>query len=103
MRIHRGEPKPKDRLPILTDRTRSFQMCELCEYDFRTDEGDRNCHYFECPNLPEELDVWCPTCRYNFMVDDGNPACGEGLDCEFAREVAPVRVRALEAWLAQRT
>jgi hypothetical protein len=96
-------PMPALGEQLLSERARSFQMCELCAYDFRTDEGERNCHYFECPNLPEELDIWCPTCRYNFMVDDGQPACGDGLDCDFARVVAPVRVRALEEWLASRS
>jgi hypothetical protein len=103
MSADRITPGDADRLPVLSDRLRAFQSCELCEYDFRTDEGERNCHYFECPNLPEELDVWCPTCRYNFMVDDGNPACGDALDCDFARNVAPARVRALETWLELRS
>jgi hypothetical protein len=96
-------PLPASGAPLLSARARAFQMCELCAYDFRTDEGERNCHYFECPNLPEELDIWCPTCRYNFMVEDGNPACGDDPDCDFAREVAPGRVRALEEWLASRS
>lgn len=78
-----------------------FHQCALCSYDFRTDEGDRGCHYFECPYLPEALDVWCPTCRFNFMIDDGNPECSYPPDCDFARDIAPERVRALEAWLAE--
>jgi hypothetical protein len=63
--------------PQLSKRARAFRTCEHCDYDFATDEGERGCHYYGCPSLPEELDVWCPTCLYNFMVDDGNPACGE--------------------------
>jgi hypothetical protein len=98
MTTDRALPATDRNLP-LSDELRAFQTCELCEYDFRTDEGERNCHYFECPNLPEELNIWCPTCRYNFMVEDGNPAC-ENLDCDFARNVAPGRVRALREWLA---
>jgi hypothetical protein len=94
-------PSTTDRALPLSEELRAFQMCELCEYDFRTDEGERNCHYFECPNLPEAFNIWCPTCRYNFMVEDGNPAC-ENLDCDFARNVAPVRVQALREWLALR-
>jgi hypothetical protein len=83
----------------LSPRVRAFQTCELCSYDFRTDEGERGCHYYECPYLPEELDIWCPTCRYNFMVGDGNPGCSDPPACAFARTVAPGRVRALEEWL----
>lgn len=84
----------------LSARARAFRTCELCSYDFRNDEGERGCHYYECPYLPEELDIWCPTCRYNFMVGDGNPDCSDPPDCEFARTTAPDRVCALEAWLA---
>ncbi len=77
----------------------TFQKCEHCDYDFATGEGERTCHYFECPYLPDVLDVTCPTCRYNFYIDDGNPACGDPPDCEFARDQAPVRVAALRGWL----
>jgi hypothetical protein len=35
------------------------------------------------------------------MIDDGNPACGDDPDCDFAHDIAPQRVRALEAWLAE--
>jgi hypothetical protein len=86
--------------PQLSKRARAFRTCEHCDYDFATDEGERGCHYYGCPSLPEELDVWCPTCLYNFMVDDGNPACGETPRCEFAVQVAPKRVAALRQWLA---
>lgn len=92
-----------DDASVLSARVLAFRQCERCFYDFRTDEGERGCHYYECPNLPEELDVWCPTCRYNFMVDDGNPTCSHPPRCRFARRVAPRRVRALEAWLALHT
>jgi hypothetical protein len=88
---------------VLTPRARAFRRCEQCSYDFRTDEGERACHYYECPNLPEELDIWCPTCRYNFMIGDGNPGCSDPPRCRFARETAPRRVAALEEWLAIRT
>lgn len=91
-----------DRTPVLTAKVLAFQTCELCSYDFHTDEGERGCDYFECPSLPEALDVWCPTCRYNFMVRDGNPECGDTPRCEFARTIAPVRVAALKVWLRSR-
>lgn len=84
----------------LSDRARSFQVCEHCTYDFRTGEGLRSCSYGECPYLPDELDVWCPTCLYNFLLDDGNPACGDPPDCDFATEEAPLRVAAMRQWLA---
>ena len=77
----------------------TFQQCSFCSYDFATGEGQRGCHYYECPYLPEELDVRCPTCLYNFYIEDGNPECGDPPDCEFAREIAPERVANIAAWL----
>jgi hypothetical protein len=76
----------------------AFQQCPLCTYDFATGEGQKGCHYYECPYLPEELDVRCPTCLYNFNVKDGNPGCGDPPDCEFARDIAPDRVASLATW-----
>jgi len=83
----------------LPRRAAAFRQCEFCEYDFLTDTGERGCHYYECPYLPEDFDVWCPTCRYNFVVKDGNPECSDPPSCSFARTVAPGRVAALHEWL----
>lgn len=94
------EERPPETLP---SKVLAFQQCELCAYDFLTDTGVRGCHYYECPYLPEALDVWCPTCRYNFAIGDGNPECSDPPSCSFATQVAPGRVRALETWVAQRT
>jgi rubredoxin len=80
----------------------TFRQCPQCTYDFATGEGERSCHYYECPYLPEALDVRCPTCLYNFSVEDGNPDCGDPPDCEFAREVAPQRLANLAGWLRER-
>jgi hypothetical protein len=77
-----------------------FVQCEHCSYDFLTDTGDRSCHYYECPYLPEAIDVWCPTCHYNFATRDGNPECGDNPKCDFAVRVAPGRVKALRDWVA---
>ena len=80
----------------------TFRQCPFCSYDFATGEGQRGCHNYDCPYLPEELDVRCPICLYNFYVGDGNPDCGDPPDCEFARDVAPERVRNVTAWLRER-
>jgi hypothetical protein len=77
----------------------AFRQCELCGLDLATGEGDRGCHYYECPYLPEALDVRCPTCLYNFYTADGNPECSDPPACEFARVIAPQRVETLRAWL----
>lgn len=81
------------------DRAMAFRQCGFCSYDLATGEGERGCHYYGCPSLPEELDVKCPTCLYNFYTDDGNPGCTDPPACYFARVVAPERVRNLGAWL----
>lgn len=80
----------------------SFQQCPFCTYDLATGEGERACHYGDCPYLPEELDTRCPTCTYNFFTDDIHPACGDPPTCEFARAEAPRRVEALTYWLEHR-
>lgn len=89
-----------DDLVALPRKVRDFHACPDCDYDLVTGEGTRSCHYYECPYLPELLDVRCPTCLYNFASGEGSPACGDDPDCEFAREVVPERLRALHAWAA---
>ncbi len=83
------------------DTALDFQPCPACDHDFATREGGTDCHYFGCPNLPEELDVVCPTCNYNFYTDETTPACGTPPTCQFAVEEAPDRLAALEVWLEQ--
>lgn len=87
--------------PSGDERALEFRQCSWCAYDFATDEGERGCHHYDCPYLPEQLDVRCPTCLYNFFVDDGNPGCGDPPDCEFSRDIAPERVSLLSTWLEQ--
>lgn len=82
------------------ERILSFAPCEACEIDLATGEGERSCHYFACPYLPEELTVTCPTCQHNFFVNEG-PGCGQRPKCEFARVEAPQRVAMLEEWLVR--
>ena len=77
----------------------AFRQCPLCSFDFVTGEGDRACHYGDCPGLPDELDLRCPQCYYNFLTDDLVPACGDPPTCEFALEEAPRRLEALAYWL----
>lgn len=81
----------------------SFRRCARCTYDFLTGEGVRACHYYECPYLPEELDVRCPTCLYNFFTADGQPECSDPPSCDFARHEAPQRVEAALVWSERAT
>lgn len=81
------------------DRLLQFHTCPFCRFDLATGEGERACHYSDCPYLPEALDTRCPTCMYNFFTDDLHPACDEPPTCEFAQTEAPQRVEALTYWL----
>ena len=99
-------PRKSDRTRLDPDERRldvalDFQPCPACQHDFATREGATDCHYFGCPNLPEELNVVCPTCNYNFYADDTVPACGTPPSCQFAIDEAPDRLAALEVWLEQ--
>lgn len=78
----------------------AFVQCEDCAYDLETGEGQRSCHWGDCPYLPEALTLVCPTCRFNFGTMEGDPECGETPRCEFAIEVAPVRLALFHAWQA---
>jgi hypothetical protein len=77
----------------------AFHQCPACAYDLSTGEGERACHYYDCPYLPDLLNVFCPECRFNFFLDEGDPNCGDPPQCEFARVEAPVRVALLRQWL----
>jgi hypothetical protein len=81
------------------ERALAFNQCPFCTYDLATGEGDRACHYYTCPYLPDLLDVTCPECRFNFFTGEGEAGCGPDPSCEFARTEAPIRVAALTEWL----
>jgi hypothetical protein len=82
-----------------TKKALAFSKCPFCSYDLTTGEGERNCHYYDCPYLPDMLDVFCPDCRFNFFTQEGDAICGDPPQCEFARNEAPVRVETLQKWL----
>lgn len=84
------------------DPAADFEPCHDCGYDLVTDEGERGCHYYTCPYLPEQLDVHCPRCNYNFLTDETEPACGTTASCDFAQDEAPERVQNVRAWVARR-
>lgn len=83
------------------ERALDWQQCADCSYDISTGEGHRACHWYGCPILPEDLDVFCPQCNYDFYTKEGTPECHDPPDCTHAREVAPERVAAVDAWLAR--
>ena len=90
--------RPTSRQEVL-DKLLAFHTCPFCTFDLETGEGERNCHYGECPYLPEQMNTRCPTCNYDFLTDDLVPECGDPPTCHFARTEAPLRVQALRYWL----
>ena len=84
-----------------TDRALAFHQCAICWYDLTTGEGQRGCHYYECPALPELLDVFCPKCHFNHFLQEGDADCGDPPRCTFARTEAPLRVDIVTRWLEQ--
>jgi hypothetical protein len=81
------------------ERALAFSQCPLCWYDLTTGEGRRGCHYYECPYLPEMLEVFCPKCNFNFFTREGDADCGDPPRCRFARAEAPLRVDTMVRWL----
>jgi hypothetical protein len=83
-------------------RWENFRPCPGCGYDVATGEGERSCHHYDCPYLPEELDVFCPTCRFDLATMEGNAPCDDPLRCEDA-EQAREHVMNLRTWQATST
>ena len=63
-------------------RWEDFRKCPGCGYDLATGEGQRSCNYFDCPYLPDELNVFCDYCRFDYLTMEGNPSCEEPAICE---------------------
>lgn len=63
----------------------SFHRCPGCDFDFLTGEGFRSCSWYQCPYLPDDVDVFCPECNYNFWLGEGNSRCGDPPTCDHAR------------------
>lgn len=68
------------------ERTFAFRQCPGCSYDFITGEGTRSCSWYDCPYLPEGLNVFCPACNYNFATGEGAPRCTDPPTCEWSTE-----------------
>lgn len=64
----------------------AFTRCAGCSYDFVTGDGARNCHWGECPYLPEQYKVFCPSCNYNFATREGQHRCEDLKTCSWAAE-----------------
>jgi hypothetical protein len=58
----------------------------------------RPCSYYDCPGLPEELEVTCRTCMFDFVAGDGQVKCDHSTCPTALRLTANVPV--YRAWLA---
>ena len=76
-----------------------FHQCPGCSFDLGTGEGEKSCHLYDCPYLPQELDVFCPQCRFDFNTGEGNPGCENPWKCENGAETL-AHVRNYRVWLA---
>ncbi|HTG46866.1 MAG TPA: hypothetical protein VK646_04350 [Actinomycetota bacterium] len=83
------------------ERWMRFDKCPGCGFDIGTGEGQRSCHWVDCPYMPEELNVYCDRCRFNFYTGEGNPPCDDPYTCEEA-PVPLAHVENYRRWAAAR-
>ncbi len=62
-------------------------QCPGCTPAKATDPEGRPCSFYDCPGLPEELEVTCDLCMYDFAADDGQ------IKCDHATCPAAIRLR----------
>lgn len=68
----------------LPDVVRAFRpKCPGCTPARVTELGARPCSFYDCPGLPEELEVTCRICIYDFAAEDGQVKCDHDT-CETA-------------------
>ena len=80
-------------------RWKDFRTCPGCGFDLASGEGERSCHYFDCPYMPEELNVFCDVCRFDFFTMEGNPSCADPATCDYGA-VARSHVENVRRWQA---
>ena len=75
---------PEAEFDLLPDAVREFRPnCPGCTPQAATAAGARPCSFYDCPGLPEELNVTCNTCMYDFAAHDGQVKC-DHTTCETA-------------------
>ncbi len=57
--------------------------CPGCTPSKVTEEGARPCSFYDCPGLPQELQVTCDLCLYDFANNTGQIKC-DHRTCETA-------------------
>ncbi len=70
--------------------------CPGCTPETALAEGARPCSFYDCPGLPEALQVTCDTCMYDFHADDGQVKCDHAT-CETAARLR-ANVAVYETW-----
>jgi hypothetical protein len=84
---------------LLPPAVRDFRpRCPGCSVDSILDPDARPCSYYDCPGLPEELQVTCRECMFDFVAEDGQVKCDHSTCPTAIRLEANVPV--YRAWLA---
>ena len=77
---------------------RNFRpLCPGCTPTVVTAEGARPCSHYDCPGLPEELEVTCNKCMFDFAARDGQVMC-DHTTCETALRLE-ANVETYRAWV----
>ena len=71
--------------------------CPGCTPEKLREPGARPCSFYDCPGLPEELEVVCKICVYDFAADEGQIKCDHNT-CETALRLKK-NVPTYKAWL----
>ena len=83
---------------LLSSAVRAFRpRCPGCSVQRATSEGAKPCSFYDCPGLPDELQVTCDTCMFDFAENDGQLKCDHDT-CETARRLK-ANVKNYRAWI----
>ena len=71
-------------LVVLPRSVREFRpLCPGCTLQHAISEEAKPCSFYDCPGLPDELEVTCDLCLFDFVADDGQVKCDHRV-CETA-------------------
>ena len=82
----------------LPEAVRGFRPnCPGCTPEVVMADGVESCSTYDCPGLPEQLQVSCNTCMYDFVTEEGQVKC-DHRTCETAVRLK-ANVDTYKAWL----
>lgn len=87
-----------DTYSSLPEEVRDFRpQCPNCSPERVLQSDSRPCSFYDCPGLPEQLEVTCPICVYDFNADQGTVKCDHNT-CETALRLK-ANVPTYRTWL----